>query len=265
MDWEYIDLQAKQWVMEAGDKIRDSFTETLNIQTKSNPNDLVTNIDKEIEQFFINKIRKTFPNHRILGEEGFGDEVNNLDGVVWIIDPIDGTMNFIHQQRNFAISLGVYENGIGKIGIIYDVAHGELYHAITGKGAFMNDTELPPLNKVTVKESIIALNATWVMENHRIDHNLLIPLVKEARGTRSYGTAALEMVFVATGRVDAYISMRLSPWDVAAGSVIIEELGGVVTNLRGNKLDFLSKDSLLVAKPGLHQSIIKDYLKEGKW
>ncbi|MFJ5761681.1 inositol monophosphatase family protein [Neobacillus sp. NPDC093182] len=265
MDWEYIDLQAKQWVMEAGDKIRDSFTETLNIQTKSNPNDLVTNIDKEIEQFFINKIRKTFPNHRILGEEGFGDEVNNLDGVVWIIDPIDGTMNFIHQQRNFAISLGVYENGVGKIGIIYDVAHGELYHAINGKGAFMNDTELPPLNKVSVKESIIALNATWVMENHRIDHNLLIPLVKEARGTRSYGTAALEMVFVATGRVDAYISMRLSPWDVAAGSVIIEELGGVVTNLRGKKLDFLSKDSLLVAKPGLHQTIINDYLKEGKW
>lgn len=265
MDWEYIDLQAKQWVKEAGDKIRESFSKTLNIQTKSNPNDLVTNIDKEIEQFFINKIRKTFKNHRILGEEGFGDEVNNLDGVVWIIDPIDGTMNFIHQQRNFAISLGVYENGIGKIGLIYDVAHGELYHAINGKGAFMNDSPLPKLNKVAVKESIIALNATWVMENHRIDHNLLIPLVREARGTRSYGTAALEMVFVATGRVDAYISMRLSPWDVAAGAVIIEELGGIVTNLRGKKLDFLSKDSLLVAKPGLHQSIINEYLNEGKW
>jgi myo-inositol-1(or 4)-monophosphatase len=265
MDWEYIDLQAKQWVMEAGDKIRDSFSKTLNIQTKSNPNDLVTNIDKEIEQFFINKIRKTFVHHRIFGEEGFGDEVDNLDGVVWIIDPIDGTMNFIHQQRNFAISLGVYENGIGKIGIIYDVAHGELYHAISGKGAFMNDTPLPPLNKVTVKESIIALNATWVMENHRIDHNLLIPLVREARGTRSYGTAALEMVFVATGRVDAYISMRLSPWDVAAGAVIIDELGGIVTNLKGEKLDFLSKDSLLAAKPGLQETIINDYLKEGKW
>jgi myo-inositol-1(or 4)-monophosphatase len=265
MDWEYIDLQAKQWVIEAGDKIRDSFTGPLNIQTKSNPNDLVTNIDKEIEQFFIHKIRKNFPNHRIFGEEGLGDEVNNLDGVVWILDPIDGTMNFVHQQRNFAISLGVYENGVGKIGIIYDVAHNELYHAISGKGAFMNDTHLPILNQVTVKESIIALNATWVMENHRIDHNLLIPLVRDARGTRSYGTAALEMVFVATGRVDAYISMRLSPWDVAAGAVIIEELGGVVTNLRGKKLDFLSKDSLLVAKPGLHQTIINDYLKEGKW
>jgi myo-inositol-1(or 4)-monophosphatase len=73
------------------------------------------------------------------------------------------------------------------------------------------------------------------------------------------------MVFVATGRVDAYISMRLSPWDVAAGAVIIDELGGIVTNLRGKKLDFLSTDSLLVAKPGLHQTIINDYLKEGKW
>jgi myo-inositol-1(or 4)-monophosphatase len=265
MDWEYIDLKAKQWVMEAGDRIKDSFTKTLNIQTKSNPNDLVTNLDKEIEQFFINKIRNTFQNHRILGEEGFGDEVSNLDGIVWIIDPIDGTMNFIHQQRNFAISLAVYENGIGKIGLIYDVAHGELYHAINGKGAFMNDAQLPRLSKSSVKEAIIALNATWVMENHHIDHNLLIPLVKEARGTRSYGTAALEMVFVATGRVDAYISMRLSPWDVAAGAVIIGELGGVVTNLRGEKLDFLSKDSLLAAKPELHQTIINDYLKEGKW
>jgi myo-inositol-1(or 4)-monophosphatase len=265
MDWEYIDLHAKQWVMEAGDKIRDSFQKTLNIQTKSNPNDLVTNIDKEIEQFFINKIRKNFPNHRILGEEGFGDEVSNLDGVVWIIDPIDGTMNFIHQQRNFAISLAVYENGKGRIGIIYDVAHGEVYHAITGKGAFMNEIQLPALSMRTVKESIIALNATWLMENHRIDHNLLIPLVREARGTRSYGTAALEMVFVATGRVDAYISMRLSPWDVAAGAIIIGELGGVITNLRGERLDFLSSDSLLVAKPGLHQTILNDYLKEGKW
>jgi myo-inositol-1(or 4)-monophosphatase len=265
MDWEYINLHAKQWVLEAGDKIRASFDKTLNIQTKSDPNDLVTNMDKEIEQFFINKIRENFQNHRVFGEEGFGDEISDLNGVVWIIDPIDGTMNFIHQQRNFAISLAVYENGIGKIGIIYDVAHGELYHAINSKGAFMNDTLLPALSKKSVKESIIALNATWVMENHRIDHKLLIPLVRDARGTRSYGTAALEMVFVATGRVDAYISMRLSPWDIAAGAVIINELGGVVTNLRGEKLDFLSNDSLLVAKPGLHETIIKDYLKEGKW
>jgi myo-inositol-1(or 4)-monophosphatase len=265
MDWEKIDTYAKQWVKEAGKKIRDSFDQTLNIQTKSNPNDLVTNMDKEIEQFFITKIKEIFPNHRILGEEGLGDDVKSLEGTVWMIDPIDGTMNFIHQQRNFAISLGVYQNGTGKIGLVYDVVHDELYHAKSGKGAFLNEKQLPALKEATVKESIIALNATWVMENKRIDHRLLIPLAKEARGTRSYGTAALELVFLATGRIDAYISLRLSPWDVAGGAVIVEELGGIVTNLRGDKFNFISQDSLLVAKPGLHETILKEYLKDGKW
>jgi len=265
MNWEQIYSHAKEWVNDAGAKIRLSFDKTLNIQTKSNANDLVTNMDKEIEQFFINKIREVYPNHKIMGEEGFGDTLDSLDGIVWLIDPIDGTMNFIHQQRNFAISLGVYENGVGKIGLIYDVVHDELYHASRGNGAYLNDKPLVPLKETPMKESIIALNATWVMENHRIDHNLMIPLVRDARGTRSYGSAALEMVFVAAGRVDAYLSMRLSPWDVAAGAVIIEELGGIVTNLRGKYLNFLSQDSLFAAKPGLHQSILKDYLKEGKW
>jgi myo-inositol-1(or 4)-monophosphatase len=265
MDWEYIDLQAKQWVKEAGERIRSSFNKTLKIETKSNPNDLVTDIDKEIEQFFIQKIRTAFPTHKIMGEEGFGDQLTNLDGIVWLIDPIDGTMNFIHQQRNFAISLAVYENGVGKIGIIYDVAHDELYHAIKGKGAYMNDLLLPPLVEKPLSESIIALNATWLMENRRIDHNLMIPIAREARGTRSYGTATLEMVFVATSRINAYISMRLSPWDIAAGKVIIEEVGGVVTNLRGEGLNFLTQDSLLVAVPSLHKKIMMDYLKEGKW
>lgn len=265
MDWKGIDEYAKQWVKEAGKKIRASFDSTLSIQTKSDPNDLVTNIDKEIEQFFITKIRAIFPSHRILGEEGFGDEVKSLEGIVWMIDPIDGTMNFIHQQRNFAISLGIYENGVGKIGLIYDVVHDELYHAISGKGAYLNDLRIPMLKEAAVEKSIIALNATWVMENKKIDHKLLMSLAKDARGTRSYGSAALELAFLATGRVDAYISLRLSPWDVAGGAIIIEELGGIVTNLRGDKLDFVSQDSLLVAKPGLHNIILKEYLKSGKW
>jgi myo-inositol-1(or 4)-monophosphatase len=265
MNWDEVYAYTKQWVIEAGAKIRLSFTETLKIETKTNANDLVTNIDKEIEQFFISKIREVYPDHKIMGEEGFGDSLDSHEGIVWMIDPIDGTMNFVHQQRNFAISVGVYENGVGMIGLIYDVVHDELYHAARGKGAYLNEEPIEALKGTTVKESIIALNATWVMENHRIDHNLMIPLVKAARGTRSYGSAALEMVFVATGRVDAYISMRLSPWDFAAGAVIIEELGGIVTNLRGEKLNYLKQDSLFAAKPGLHQSILKDYLKEGKW
>ena len=265
MNWEHVNSLAKKWVMEAGKRIRSSFDQTLNIETKSNPNDLVTDMDKDIEQFFIQKIRGEFPEHKILGEEGFGDTLTSHAGIVWLIDPIDGTMNFIHQQRNFAISVGVFEDGVGKIGLIYDVVHDELYNAIRGGGAFINGQRLPELKPAPVNEAIIALNATLLLENKRIDHHLLIPLVRDARGTRSYGTAALEMIYVATGRVDAYLSMRLSPWDVGAGSVIVEELGGMVTNLHGEKLNFLTKNSLLVAKPGLHQAILKDYLNNGNW
>ncbi len=265
MNWENVDSYAKQWVKEAGTIIRESFDQTLNIQTKSNANDLVTNMDREIEQFFIEKIRKTFPDHKILGEEGFGDQLDSLEGIVWILDPIDGTMNFIHQQRDFAISLGIYENGTGMIGLIYDVVHDELYHAQKGCGAYMNELKLPELERVDVNKAILSLNATWLLENDRIDHNLLIPLAKDVRGIRSYGSAALEMAFVASGRLDAYISLRLAPWDFGAGAVIVEELGGIVTNLKGENLNFLEKNTLFVAKPGLHETILKDYLKDGKW
>jgi len=265
MNWEDLYSHAIQWVKEAGERIRQSFDTTLNIQTKSNPNDLVTNMDREIEQFFISKIRESYPGHKVMGEEGFGDSLEALEGIVWIIDPIDGTMNFIHQQRNFAISLGVMEDGIGKIGIIYDVAHDEFYRAMSGKGAFYNDKPLPVLSEKPLKESIIAMNASLVMENSKFDHRVFASIAWDARGTRSYGTAALELVYVATGRVDAYLSLRLMPWDIAGGFVILQELGGVVTNMQGQSLNFLVKDSVLAAKPGLHQAILTDYLQNGQW
>lgn len=254
--WNEIDQHMQHWIREAGERIRDAFQTKLNIETKSSPSDLVTNVDREIEQFFIERIRRTYPTHRILGEEGLGDELQALDGVVWIIDPIDGTMNFIHQQRHFAISVGVFQDGVGMLGYIYDVAFDELYYAQKGKGAFVNGTPLPPLEKTTLDRSIISLNATWVTENRRIDPHVLAPLVKKARGTRSYGSAALEMAYIASGKLDAYITLRLSPWDIAGGMVIVEEVGGVVTNLYGEPLNMIEKSSVFVSKPGLHEEIL---------
>ncbi|NKE05426.1 inositol monophosphatase family protein [Mesobacillus selenatarsenatis] len=260
-----IDTYAKSWIKEAGENIRASFPKTLNVTSKSNPNDLVTDIDKATEQYFIEKIKGTYPDHRIMGEEGYGDEVKSLSGVVWIIDPIDGTMNFVHQQRNFAISIGIYIDGEGMIGLIYDVVHDELYHCIKGNGVYLNEKSIPKLTEGRVSEAIIALNATWVAPNKRIDHELLIPLVKDVRGTRSYGSAAMEMVYVATGRIDAYLTPRLAPWDIAAGIIMIKELGGEATDLRGSELDLLQQSSLFVSKPGLHKEILENYLKDGKW
>ena len=180
-NWKEIDRLAKSWVKEAGQRIKQSMKEKMTIETKSNPNDLVTNIDKETERFFIEKIQSVFPDHHILGEEGQGDKLTSLDGVVWIIDPIDGTMNFIHQKRNFAISIGIFENGKGKIGLIYDVTHDELYHAFQGEGAYINNTKLGKMKEVPLEESILAINATWITENRRIDPSVLSPLVRRVR------------------------------------------------------------------------------------
>ena len=97
--WKDIDAHAKQWIRDAGEHLMASMKKALIIETKSNAADLVTNMDREIEQFLIGKIKETFPHHHILGEEGYGDEVTSSDGVVWLIDPIDGTMNFVHQKK----------------------------------------------------------------------------------------------------------------------------------------------------------------------
>jgi myo-inositol-1(or 4)-monophosphatase len=263
--WDEIDTCAKEWIKEAGERIKESFENILDIQIKSNPNDFVTNIDKDTEQFFIAKIKNQFPTHRILGEEGLGDQLSELSGIVWIIDPIDGTTNFIQQQRNFAISIGIYEDGIGRIGLIYDVVHGELYHATKGKGAFLNNKPLEKLEKVAVSEAIIGLNTIWVLDNRRINPTVLTPLVQKVRGTRSYGSAAIEIANVVAGRLDAYINLRLSPWDFAAGIVLLEEVGGIARTLRGEPLNLLQQNTVFFSKPGLYDTVMREFLHDGKW
>jgi myo-inositol-1(or 4)-monophosphatase len=177
-----------------------------------------------------------------------------------MLDPIDGTMNFIHQKRNFAISLGIYKDGIGILGYIYDVIHDELYSAQKGNGAYLNDEPIPLLESTTISEAIIGMNASWVVPNPHIENEGLIRLVKDVRGIRSYGSAALELAYVATGRIDAYMSMRLSPWDVAGGIVIAHEVGAVATNLHGQPLKLLGQDTFLVARKSLHATLIEKYI-----
>ena len=261
MDIIKLDRDAKNMLKEAGNRIRTSFSSELSIESKADANDLVTNIDKEIEQFFISQINTAYPGHLILGEEGFGNQLEHLEGIVWMLDPIDGTMNFIHQKRNFAISLGIYKDGEGILGYIYDVVLDELYSAHKGHGAFLNDERIPVLEETSIQEAIIGMNASWVVPNGHIENDGLIQLVRDVRGIRSYGSAALELAYVATGRIDAYMSMRLSPWDVAGGMVIASEVGAVATNLRGEPLKMLGTDTFFVARNGLHEQILTNYIK----
>ncbi|MEK4424287.1 inositol monophosphatase family protein [Solibacillus sp. FSL K6-1523] len=262
MDVKHVDQFAKKILLEAGKRIRAAFTYDIEIETKSNANDLVTNIDRETELFFIEQIKSFNSAHRILGEEGMGEKVNSLEGVVWIIDPIDGTMNFVKQHRHFMISIGIFVDGVGVLGYIYDVMREDLFYAIAGEGAWYNDSPLRKLQPLNINEAVIGINANWVTPNSKINHEKIIDLVRTVRGTRSYGSAAMEIAFVVSGKLDAYISMRLAPWDIGGGTIIAKEVGAIATNFNGDDFDYLTTDTFLIANPCIHQLILDQYIEE---
>ncbi|MBC1351421.1 inositol monophosphatase family protein [Listeria innocua] len=256
MDSEKIDYLARLWIMEAAAKIKQSFKETLDIDIKSGRNDLVTNMDKETEAFFVKQIKEHFPNHRLFGEEGMSDDVTDLNGIVWILDPIDGTLNFVEQQRDFAISLAIYQDGVGHLAYIYDVARDELYFAEKGKGATVNGKQIPKIDKdMDLQDALLIANLSVTRK-----FPTMWEAVKASRGLRLHGAASLEYMDVATGRAGAYLSANLAPWDIAAGKIIVEELGGIVTRIDGAKINMLEKGSSIVAAPKIHQTLLDNYL-----
>jgi myo-inositol-1(or 4)-monophosphatase len=256
---------AKAWVLEAGKIIKEKINDPLTIDTKSHENDLVTTIDRNTETFFVNKIKAAYPDHQILSEEGYGDEVTNLNGTVWIIDPIDGTMNFVHQKKNFVISLGIYHDGIGEIGLIYNVMEDVLYSAMRNEGAYKDQLRLPSKKEyVPLKRAMLGLNHLWLCENRLVDHHIMQKLIKKVRGSRNYGSAALEIAYVAEGILDGYLTMRLAPWDIAAGKVILEETGGVMTNVDGEEVSMLKNNSIFVCNPSIQKPVLHEYIRAGR-
>lgn len=256
-DWISLEKKVTEWIRDAGNKLRRSLSGSLDVHTKSAHNDLVTNMDKEIEQFLVQRIHKYYPGHQIISEEGFGDKPTDTEGILWLVDPIDGTINFVKQKCFFAISIGIYENGKGKAAYIYDVMNDGLFHCISGSGAYLNNKRLSPLKPVKVEDALIDLSSTWIKPNKRIDQDVLTDILIKCSGTRAYGAASIELAYVAAGLINAYFTMRLSPWDYGAGLILIHEVGGQTTRADGQPIDILSKSSILAAAPGLHQDMVR--------
>ncbi len=249
---------AKEWVLEAGSIIRESLKQEIEVEFKTSPADLVTIMDRKIETYFIEQINHHFPTHFILGEEGMSENgpSNPLDGTVWIIDPIDGTTNFVHQKRNFSISVGIYQNGEAQLGFIYDPVEGELFYAEKGKGAYLNGIKLPVLKDTTLEHSILSFNHLWLTPNEKCDYKKLQVLVEKARGTRCIGSASLEMAYVACGRLDAYLDFRLSPWDIAAGLLILDEVNIKTLTIEGKQIDVFHPSTTVFSRTKLSNEII---------
>lgn len=251
-NFEQVKQQAEIWIREAGQYIKEKMKGSYSISTKAHQHDLVTDVDKNVEQFFLDKVAENYQGHRLMGEEGSFEQIKDLKGTVWILDPIDGTVNFVHQESNFAISIGIYADGVPMIGLVYDVMHDELFSSFKGQGAMVNGQSLPLLKKNSLQESILSFNAGWMMKDRRLEK-----LVDASRGIRSYGVAALEMAYVACGRLDGYISFNLAPWDVAGGYALLQEVNGKVTNYEGGELTFLEKDTLIAANPWVYDEIVE--------
>lgn len=255
---------AKKWVLVAGQIIQERIDSPFHVETKAHANDLVTEVDRETEYFLVNHIRDTYPEHKVFSEEGYGDDLQSLDGVVWIIDPIDGTMNFVKQRRNFAISIGIFHEGVGEIGFVYDVIADVLYSAKKGEGAYKNEERLQGLTPtLKLEEAILGFNHNWLCENEVIDEKVMQQLVGKIRGCRAYGSAALKLAYVAEGIVDGYLTMNLDPWDIAGGIILANEVGAVTTNLSGGEVSLLTKDSTVTCHPAIQQELIQDYLAKG--
>jgi myo-inositol-1(or 4)-monophosphatase len=204
--------------------------------TKSSDVDVVTAVDKESEEFLYTRLRELRPGDGFLGEEGQVEE--STTGVTWVVDPIDGTVNFLYNIPHYAVSIaavtGEPSPGSWQVeaGAVFNPATGELFHAARGEGAFLGERRLeigppPPMNL-----ALLATGFAYSTAMRKEQVRILSQLIGEVRDIRRMGTASLDFAAVAAGRVDVYFERTLSPWDHAAGELMVTEAGGIITGIR---------------------------------
>lgn len=246
-----IDRNVKQWLSQSRQLILTKMAERMTVNEKSGRKDLVTNVDRENEKFLINKIKTFNPDSVVLGEEGFGDQVSRDSGWIWVLDPIDGTMNFVKQRDHFAVMLALFVNGRGVLGYIFDVMNNVLYSGGPDLGVFVNGNRLGAPANTTLEDGLVSISAPLLMA----DQLNLLQVAKASSGIRMYGSAGIEMAHLLMGKITAYISY-LKPWDFAAGKILGEALGLVATTVDGQPLDMLSSNLVMVATKNAQRGIL---------
>ncbi|MGO9603420.1 MAG: inositol monophosphatase family protein [Candidatus Binataceae bacterium] len=222
---------------------------------KSNLFDLVTEADKEAEAAIIATIHRAFPNHAILAEES-GASAHSSDHR-WIIDPLDGTTNFTHGCPAFCVSIAYEHRGRVQLGVIFDAFHRELFVAKRGKGARLNGKPIRVSKTATLAASLLLTGfAHDAAERRRFYLCFWEELLTRVQAIESTGSAALQLAYVACGRMDGFWEFGLGAWDVAAGALMIEEAGGKVTNMEGASLDLASGDTL-ATNGRIHQELLR--------
>ncbi len=231
-------------------------TVVLSTETKSSSVDLVTAADKAAEALIIDGILAARPDDGILGEEG--GERASTSGVRWIIDPIDGTTNFVYNVPAYGVSIAVEQDGVVVAGIVYQPSTDTMYEAVLGQGAHKDGEHLSINSPVDLASSLVATGFGYLADRREGQAEVLVKLLPRVRDIRRFGSAALDLCFLADGQVDAYYERGLNHWDMAAGLLIASEAGAAIGDLRGSQP---TTDFALAAPPKLFDEL-RDLLLE---
>lgn len=255
-DLTTLDQEVQTLIRNVSEKTASEVNASFTVDEKTSYKDLVTTVDKRNERWIDRRLKEIDPGCQIVSEEGFGDNVKELVGHVWIVDPLDGTMNFVMQQSRFAIMLGLYVDGQPVLGYIMDVSKATLYHGGPSTGVFVQtqagEHQLSVPADKGLHDSLIAVNSMMILK----DEYHLRTAAEQARGLRMYGSAGLEITDVLTGRLGAYVSW-LKPWDAAAGRIMANALNLTFVKIDGTSADVLSSNSVLIATNNAAQDILR--------
>lgn len=220
--------------------------------SKKQHNDFVTEVDKASEETIIDTLKKAYPDHAILAEEsGASENLHDDNENVWIIDPLDGTTNFIHGFPQYCISIALQQRGQITQAVVYDPTRNEMFTASKGSGAYLNDKRIRVSNRTKLEDGLIGTGFPF-RETDGVDQYLKMfrLMTENCSGLRRPGSAALDLCYVASGRLDGFFEKGLKPWDIAAGSLIITEAGGIIGNFKGES-DYLYQGDIITGNPKL--------------
>jgi myo-inositol-1(or 4)-monophosphatase len=245
---------AVELAKEAGQVLMDHLKQRLAVESKSTEIDLTTEADVASEKLIVEAIRQRYPKHSILSEEGLGQE--QAGEFLWLIDPLDGTTNYAHGYPVFCVSIALQHEGEIVLGVTYDPVRDELFWAEKDRGAYCNGRRLSVSGVASLGRSLLATGFPYVRarteDNNTAEFGRVMPQVQ---GVRRGGAAALDMVYVAAGRLDGYWEFYLSPWDWAAGDLLVREAGGRISDVSGQPRRFRG-NSMVATNDLLHEELL---------
>lgn len=248
---------ARDAAIKAGRLLRANINGTRTVSYKGRIN-LVTEMDRMSEQVIVSTILSAFPDHGILAEEEA--RIKNSSKFTWIIDPLDGTTNYAHGYPCFSVSIALMHEPDIILGVVYDPMRDELFHAEKGRGAFLNNRQIRVSSTESLIQSLLSTGFPYDRTESSVNNvEYFVALLMASQEVRRDGSAALDLCSVAAGRFDGFWELKLQPWDVAAGSLVVLEAGGVVSDISGTGFDIYKQE--IVASNGLIHSHMLNVIK----